>query len=319
MSSIREMHWLMDMITHINVGLVVFDRQGKVHVWNHFMENHSGVSSSQIKQVDSLFDRFPIFRETWLQKKLDAVLVLESEIFISSEQVPHLFDFPAYRPVTGQLEMMYQNVSLNVLKQPSGEADLISMMIYDVTDIAANRLALQKANLELSNLSRTDRLTGLFNRGYWQEQLISMVSLHNRYQNSCCLLMFDIDHFKQVNDTYGHLAGDMVIKQVAATSLSIMRSNDIVGRYGGEEFAIILPETDIEGALLFADRLRRAIAGQVIRFENKDLSVSVSLGVVPLEGADLSPEQCISAADAALYEAKKSGRNCVKSGSLLQD
>lgn len=309
----REIHWLMNMMTHINVGLVAFDRHGKVHVWNEFMENHSGISSTEIKEVPSVFDVFPIFREDWVQAKLKAVEVLESEVFIPWEYHPHFFDFSAFRPFTGPSAQMYQNISFSTISQANGQTDLIAMMVYDVTDIATNKLALEQANAELEHLSRTDRLTGLFNRGYWQEQLHTAFARYQRHRTPNCLILFDIDHFKRVNDEHGHRAGDEVIRRTASLAKALCREIDSVGRYGGEEFAITLPDTTLEGAVILAERIRAKIAAEVIEHDRLRLQVTVSLGVACLHEGIASESLWIEAADQALYAAKQSGRNCVRS------
>ncbi|MBB3168884.1 sensor domain-containing diguanylate cyclase [Simiduia aestuariiviva] len=304
----REIHWLMDMVTHIDLGLVVFDRQGKIAVWNHFMENHSGLSSTEMRE-QCLFDVYPELKKDWFQRELDTVLLLENEVFITWEQVPHLMGFAAYRPITAKSHYMYQNVVLRAIRSASGETDLVSMTLYDVTDIASNKLALESANKELAILSRTDRLTGLFNRGYWQEQLESSWALHKRYNRLYSLVIFDIDHFKKVNDTYGHQAGDEVIKLVAELVQDCARDSDCVGRYGGEEFTVILPHTDAEGGRVFAERLRKIIEAQEVVHEEHTIKFTISLGVAEISPHFGSETGWLEAADQALYQCKHGGRN----------
>lgn len=308
----RELHWLMNLLTQMDVGIVVFDLNGKVRLWNSFMANHSGISPTEIQEQESLFDLYPVFKEPLVKNKLQTSLVLDIEVFINWEQMPHLFDFSASRPITSNASKMYQNITITTLKDASGKPNFFSLMVYDVTDIAISRLALQQANNELEKLSRTDKLTGLSNRSFWQEGLASAVGLFQRYQTPHCLIMFDIDHFKKINDGYGHLAGDLVIREIAALVSNSVRNNDCAGRYGGEEFGIILPETDLQGTLLFAERLRQAVAELTIQYQQHELKVTISLGVAQLN-TDIATEQnWIEAADQALYAAKNSGRNCVR-------
>ena len=306
---LRELHWLMNLLTHMDVGVTVFDLKGRVRLWNNFMENHSGVPSSDIMDRGSLFDLFPVFRQPWLQNKLQSALLLDHGAFISWEQYPHLFDFPAYRPVTGSGGKMYQNVSINALKDASGEASLISLVVYDVTNIALNRLSLEQANRELEDLSRSDRLTGLANRGFWQECLEDFFKLFQRYQTPCSLVMFDIDHFKCINDSHGHLAGDRVIQRVAKEAANAVRNCDMVGRYGGEEFGILLPETNLSGALTLAERLRQRVEAMCVEHNGHSLRCTISLGAVQLTDRYETQQAWIDAADAALYSAKQAGRN----------
>ena len=122
--------------------------------------------------------------------------------------------------------------------------------------------------------------------------------------------MFDLDHFKQVNDTYGHIAGDYVLKEVASCVRSRLRPDDVIARYGGEEFAVLLPETDLKGAHAIAEELRKIIAERVFEFEGERIPVTVSIGCTQLRGED-DAIKLVKAADVKLYEAKRGGRNRV--------
>jgi diguanylate cyclase (GGDEF)-like protein len=126
--------------------------------------------------------------------------------------------------------------------------------------------------------------------------------------------MIDVDHFKQLNDTYGHLAGDQALRAIAARLRDNLRENDIIGRFGGEEFVVLLPETGLEQALHVAERLRAAIGAQPVPTDEGEVSVSVSIGVASCESArqPLSVEQLLKRADDALYVAKRRGRNQIK-------
>ena len=123
--------------------------------------------------------------------------------------------------------------------------------------------------------------------------------------------MFDIDHFKQVNDTYGHLAGDYVLKQLAVVIKSRIRREDILSRYGGEEFAIVLPEIDVQNAVQFGEKVRRLTERAVFRFEDTDIPVTVSVGIAALKPELQDPLEFIKLADDNLYQAKSAGRNRV--------
>jgi diguanylate cyclase (GGDEF)-like protein len=126
------------------------------------------------------------------------------------------------------------------------------------------------------------------------------------------LVMFDIDHFKQVNDTQGHLAGDSVLKTLAATVKNKIRREDLFARYGGEEFAIVLPEIDAHNAHQFAEKIRRIVELTDFRFEGVKMDVTISLGVAALDQETTDAAGLIKRADEHLYEAKNAGRNCVR-------
>lgn len=163
----NELHWLIDMVQTIEVGLVVLDREYNIQLWNGFMENHSGVSPNDIKG-DNLFERFPDLPASWLKQKMESVFLLKNRAFISWEQRPYVFKFKNYRPITGRAEFMFQNVTLLPLASLTGQISHISIIIYDVTDIAINKLQLKSANERLEHLSQTDGLTQLHNRRHWQ-------------------------------------------------------------------------------------------------------------------------------------------------------
>ena len=172
---------------------------------------------------------------------------------------------------------------------------------------------LEEANRKLKNLAAKDGLTSLYNRQSFNELIVKEWRRSDRYGYPLSLMMVDIDNFKKVNDTYGHQAGDLVLKKISVALAKLVRKNDYVTRYGGEEFAIIMPQTDLPNAFLIAERLRSAIQRLVFHLDNKvRLQLTVSCGVAvaqPKDDAKL--ETLLQEADAALYEAKRAGRNYV--------
>lgn len=160
-----------------------------------------------------------------------------------------------------------------------------------------------------------DGLTQAFNRHYFSGQLVSEVSFAERHVTELSLVMLDIDHFKQVNDTHGHPAGDAVLKHTAQILAEQLRTEDMFARYGGEEFAVLLRGISLPGSKLAAERLRSAVAAAPAHFEGRALAVTISLGCASLAClADASPEHLLQLADARLYEAKRTGRNRVVAG-----
>lgn len=306
--NIDELHWHLGLLQNLNVGLVVLDQSYQVQLWNGFMSNHSEVGPAKIREKN-LFDVFPELPVEWLRRKIDSVFQLKSPAYITWEQKPYLFDFRSQRPITGVATHMYQNVTLMPLTSPTGQVEFVSMMIDDVTDVAVSRIALEEVNGQLQTLSREDRLTGLFNRGHWQECLDLEVNRFMRGQEACTLILLDIDHFKAVNDNYGHPAGDEVIRKIAALMAGHARKTDIVGRYGGEEFGVILPHTSATQAEVFAERLRRAAELLDVEFEGQVINITISLGIAELQVDVQDAEQWIGQADEALYRSKQNGRN----------
>ena len=165
---------------------------------------------------------------------------------------------------------------------------------------------------EIYRLTTVDGLTQIFNKRYFAEALDREIARASRYRRELSLVMFDLDHFKDVNDTHGHLAGDAVLKTLAHTIKTRIRTEDIFARYGGEEFAIILPEIEGHNAHQFAEKIRRIVETTDFVFENTKIPVTISMGVATLDLEEPASGALIKRADERLYEAKAAGRNCVK-------
>ena len=184
---------------------------------------------------------------------------------------------------------------------------LTALFRYTVTD--ENQQALLQ---QLYDASVTDALTGAHNRENFDAQLRSEISYARRHKSEVSLAFFDVDHFKRVNDTHGHQAGDAVLASLANTIRSMIRSEDVFARYGGEEFALILRGIDGVGAQAVGERLRERVEAMRVDFEGKVLSVTVSVGCSSFaELEDKTPEALVSIADKRLYAAKHAGRNRV--------
>ena len=164
---------------------------------------------------------------------------------------------------------------------------------------------------EIYRLTTVDGLTQIYNRRYFEETLERELARCNRYSRALSLVLIDIDHFKNVNDTYGHLAGDHILKQLASTIKTRIRREDILSRYGGEEFSLLLPEVDLAGARTLAEKTRRVIEKHRFEFDGQSIPVTVSSGVATVDGTQSDAQDLIRAADGKLYEAKSAGRNKV--------
>ena len=305
---LNEFHWLMDVLQYIDVGLVVLDKEFNVQLWNSFMQNHSAKGPSDILGKN-IFEQFPELPESWFRRKAESVFSLHISAFTTWEQRPYLFRFHNYRPVTSIADFMYQNSTIIPLKDTRGQVDHLCVIVYDVTEVAVNRIQIQAANEQLRLMSRTDGLTGLLNRKTWETELDEEFKRYARHKHTTSMLMFDIDHFKKINDGYGHPAGDEVIRQTARVLKECIREIDIAGRYGGEEFAVILVDTDAEGAKVVAERIRLAIEANTVHYEDFVINYTVSLGISQLHPGVKEKTQWIDLADKGLYEAKRNGRN----------
>jgi diguanylate cyclase (GGDEF)-like protein len=182
-----------------------------------------------------------------------------------------------------------------------------------VSDGSARKTAegeLAVAHAEAERLSRLDALTGIFNRRHFSEAL--SFELSHPHRPAPAVLLIDLDHFKRVNDDHGHLTGDAILQAAAGRIASILRRSDCLARWGGEEFAILAPATDHEGALRLAERARRALGDRPVRAVGVDIDLRASIGVAVAEDGQLTAESLMKAADDALYEAKHAGRDCVR-------
>ena len=171
-------------------------------------------------------------------------------------------------------------------------------------------LTLEKIRLfnEIKMLSIHDGMTGVFNHAYAVEEVDSEIERAKRYNVIFSLILLDVDNFKEVNDSYGHLAGDFVLKSMADLIEKNLRTIDIVGRYGGEEFIIILPQIDLENAYIAGERLRQAVESETFLYNDNVIQLTISLGVATYQDGK-NTQGLIKIADDNLYRAKKEGKN----------
>lgn len=193
-----------------------------------------------------------------------------------------------------------------------GAATAVSRRVINLNHLLATEIDhRQKLHNELEHIANTDDLTTLQNRRTFMATLdkeIQRSARHNR--DNTCVLMLDVDYFKRVNDQFGHTGGDAALKAIAIALKDVMRDQDAPGRLGGEEFAVCLPETNTEQALLVAERIRAEIEETSIMFDNKAFKVTTSIGVAQMLTGE-TKDQLLNRADIALYAAKREGRNRV--------
>lgn len=188
----------------------------------------------------------------------------------------------------------------------------IALLFRDVTERQETERQLREVTSRLNRMAHTDVLTDLFNRRYFIERLEEEFDRISRHGSSMSVLIYDLDHFKRINDTYGHDAGDRVLKAVSKVTNQVKRSTDIACRLGGEEFALLLPETDKKGAIHLAQRLRREIESfPYHETTDESLTVTASVGVATVKRTGKDPQAILKTADRALYKAKNGGRNMV--------
>ena len=195
-----------------------------------------------------------------------------------------------------------------VVSMPGDEAVYLEGFISDITDRKQTEMSLREANRTIGRLMREDPLTGLANRRALEENLPRAVSFARRWKHPLSVVMADLDHFKTVNDRYGHLAGDQVLVSFSQLLKNACRVEDIVARFGGEEFVLLLPNTSLQQAAKLAERLRLDTTEATMPIP---VPITSSFGVTCFEAYD-TEDSLIARADRALYQAKANGRNCVR-------
>jgi len=270
------------------------------------LASHSGTVAGDIDLVLAAHRR-DLIRRLWLQAALIAVVGGLMGALIWRQF--RLLDRGLIRRIRAlEADMAKADLDHKLLSNHP-EADEIDAMRNELA-LLLGRLTAQ--NAELERLATTDSLTGLANRRRLFDALEQEVYRAQRYGIALSLIMFDIDHFKRINDNWGHATGDWVLRQIAQETRELLRKTDQAGRYGGEEFVVVLPETDLSEALLLAQRLGQRISETAITPEHDaPMSVTVSMGVAALV-VDETGEELIHRADQALYRAKQQGRNRVE-------
>jgi diguanylate cyclase (GGDEF)-like protein len=287
---------------------------------------------------------FPENRKTICKKEVDYQIECGIFSWIINRRQPALIPALAFENTKSivmlPLSTIKRTLGVVMVKTPIKESfitheiiKLLTMLVKQYSLVLENTLlydrlmkkheSLEKANGEIRLLSRKDSLTGCYNRGYLNEHLPHEIKRASRYHHPFSLALCDLDHFKKINDTYGHLCGDMVLKEFVECIMSVIRSDmDWLARYGGEEFLLVLPETSFKNANRLAERLRKQIAKKAFKWEGEKISITASFGVTGFDtispGENFSPDDLIEMADQYLYQAKNEGRNKVVSGPFLK-
>jgi diguanylate cyclase len=196
-----------------------------------------------------------------------------------------------------------------------GAAGLVGAVVWPLMRMLAD---LEAARVQLDVLATRDELTGVFNRRQFLVLADREWARCRRYEMGAAMVMLDVDHFKRVNDLHGHLAGDLMLREIARAAGETLRHADFLGRFGGEEFIVFLPHTDTLGALDVAERIRERVAAIKLEWRGQQIATTVSLGVATLGVAHETVGALIADADRALYIAKDAGRNCVRTPTAFE-
>jgi diguanylate cyclase len=299
------MNELSQLFDTVNIGLVVLDSDLNVRYWNRWMAFYSGVPSERIVGAP-LFEFFPSLNTPKFLRSCKSVLTFGNFAFFSQKLHRYLFPFRADSSFVSHFEFMQQSCSMGPLRDAATAISSLYLTVQDVTELAVYEHRLLEMNMR-------DGLTGVYNRRFLEKRLTEEFERHVRYSRTFSVIMLDIDFFKKVNDTHGHQCGDFILKGVSAKIASLIRKTDFLARYGGEEFCCLLPETDLASAKVLAERFRKSIAEMIHLYQEKEVTVTISLGVSELNTQYPTPSSLLERADEALYQAKGSGRNKVVS------
>jgi diguanylate cyclase (GGDEF)-like protein len=302
------------------------DRCSVIRIWEgdskaHVLASHED-ESIQDKVID--LDKYPEIVET-LRTSSQVVINDVKEDRLTKDYAAALEQARIAAIMVMPIVLNNQNVGSFMLRAVRSDGAFSQREIefcQIVTESAANAIeradlfeTIQKANRRLEHLATTDSLTGLYNRRYFRSKLEEECSRSRRYGSPLSCMLIDIDNFKSVNDTYGHLIGDEVLCEISARTLKAIRTNDIVARYGGEELVVILPQTDSMGATKYAQRLLDKVSEEPYSGLPEDRPVTVSIGVAVFDNEKhATPEDFLQLADDALYKAKDKGKNCMVLG-----
>jgi diguanylate cyclase (GGDEF)-like protein len=287
----------------LDMGIVILDSDLRVQKWNKWMELHSNIPANHI--IGSpIFDFFPHLNNPGFLRSLKYVMNFGNYYFFSQKLHHYLFPFKPVSSLAIDIEYMQQSCNMGQLIDDESSARYIYITVHDVTEISVYERTLVEMNTK-------DNLTKIYNRKFLENQLDNEFKRFKRGQRPFSLIMLDIDFFKKINDTYGHLCGDYVLKSLASSISSKIRSTDTLARYGGEEFFCLLTETDIGSASHLAETLRKTVENETFTFQDIPVQLTISLGVTAMTPEVQSPEVLLRKADDALYEAKRTGRNKV--------
>lgn len=277
----------------------------------------------------------PIIRERIVEFLKDPVLVVSSNGMVMDVNQSALSTWPRPKGLLySNIADLIQNIPLSTLRDGKGNTEVtIEAQAFEIAstsldqanpdanvalvfrDVTARRQAdrqLRNLKDELERMAHTDSLTNMFNRRFFMQRLSEEFERVRRHGSVLSVLIFDLDHFKQVNDTYGHDVGDAVLVAVSEVVSEYKRITDVACRLGGEEFALLLPETGRQGAVNLANRIRQGVADYDYNASvSQQLSVTVSIGVATVSKRTAAPEAILKVADRALYKAKNGGRNMV--------
>lgn len=293
----------------INNGILILDDELKIKAWNRWLAVHTHLNLNTVLDKN-LCELFPSIDEKRLKRKIKSVLVTNTSSFYSVDPHKYLIKIELSNITNPIYDSMQQDVTIAPYKR---DEKLVALYIYDKTVLCEANAKLEKLNKDLRELSYKDPMTNVYNRHYFYEESAKLLSLASRDQRDSCIIILDIDKFKDINDTYGHDVGDEVIIQLAQLLKNHVRNSDIVARFGGEEFVVFLYNTNLYNATHIAEVMKDDIHKVNIDANTQTINFTASFGVAKFnkELDENNIEHTISRADKCLYIAKNQGRNLV--------
>ena len=293
----------------VDNGIIILDKDLSIIGWNHWLEIFTGKSEKEVLNKD-LCELYSYINKRKLQRRIKTVLVTNHSTFYTMDQNNFLIDIPYNNITNSKFKSMQQNITIVPFNL---EKEQVCIFIYDNTSLSETNSKLNDLNNELKELSHKDYLTGLYNRRFFAEEASRAIALTIRNNSQFSIITMDIDKFKNINDSYGHAAGDVIIIAVAEKLKELIRKSDIPARFGGEEFVLLLYDITSKNAMKVAENMRKIIEELETVYENQTIKFTVSFGVAQFDTFkdDNNIEHTIVRADKALYEAKNSGRNKV--------
>lgn len=281
-------------------GVIILDSELKVHFWNKWLVINSLIDKELIEN-HLLTDIFKDISFKSLKRKIKISLKLKRATFLDAKNSKYLIPIKRENITNSIFDFMQQNIIIKPF-----DDNLVIILLHDVTPLLDAEYLINKQLEIFEKLATIDTLTKIYNRQKFNDILGAEIKRANRYKRNLSLIIFDIDHFKLVNDTYGHLTGDEVLKSITSIAKESIRESDFLARWGGEEFTILLTETNIDGAVVLAEKLRVIIAENIYGDVGHK---TCSFGVSEYHGGESN--DFIKDADSALYFIKENGRNGV--------
>jgi len=298
------------LLDHLSIGAAVIDRSLRIVFWNRWLAEHSTLSQEEVVGR-AIQEVMPVLIKKGFVLKAREVFRNGQPSFFNKKLHQNVFPFYSGRSyIEKKLTPMEQTVILSPLLDDEGKTSEVLISVFDISDWISYQNELLRSQTELQRLSQTDDLTQIPNRRNIMDRLTEELFAHQRKKRPLSVALLDIDHFKQINDSFGHHVGDVILRDMAQMINGMLRDYDAMGRYGGEEFLLVLPETCEEVAFQVAERLRAAIEMHEFSVSDRAYRITVSLGLACKNAKENSSiEELFKEADRCLYVAKEAGRN----------